>query len=165
MLKTAAIGLLAGLLFVSTSDARIDTSSRISTNGLGALKIGMTVTEAERAVGHQLNMSYLNSRECGTANVSPRLNVSILATYDVVARIYTSHRKLRTTRGIHKGSTIAEIKEAYPGARKRKHFYTGKPQYEFRSPGRRIVMETDGEQVTAISTGRYPEINYVEGCA
>jgi hypothetical protein len=165
MRKTAIAGLLASLLFVSLGEASIGTSSRISTNGLGALKIGMTLEEAEEAVGRQLKVSYLNSRECGSANVSARLNVSILLTYDVVARIYTAHRKLRTTRGIHRGSTIAEIKEAYPGARKRKHFYTGKPQYEYRVPGRKIIMETDGEQVTAISTGRLPEVNYVEGCA
>lgn len=150
------------LTAVPAAEARITRNSQISTKGLGPLKIGMSVGEAERAVGHRLNINYYNA-PCGVAGVSRRLGVSILVTGSIVARIYTHNSPLSTRRGIRAGSSIEALRSAYPGARWHRNIYTGYRQYVYRKPRRKIVFDTDNEQVTSISTGRVPEINYVEG--
>jgi len=75
----------------------------------------------------------------------------------------------RTAEGIGLGSTLAEAEAAYPGQlRIRPHQYVEDGHYaDLSGPNDMAIMfSTDNNDViTGISTGRTPQVFFVEGCA
>lgn len=162
-------GLLAqlavALLSVGTADAGLRYGDRISTAGLGPVEIGMTVSDASYVLGLDLDVSSFNP-PCGGAKLSGRFRVSALTTGDVIARIYIDTPVFATRKRVRIGSSVRTLRRRYRGLlRSAANFYTQRPQYWFRRGNRAIVFDTNRGRVSAISTGRYPEIRYVEGCA
>lgn len=161
--------------------AGFTNSSRLSELGLGPVRIGMTVDEAEEAAGESLKLSYNVGRgDCGSGEFSdgPRF-VAVMVISDVVRRIeaYIGYRKgrrirslTRTTRGIRIGSSEKSVVRKYGSLRREKHTYEPGGEYltyiSTRNNRYRIVFETnERNRVTGIRGGRTPEVGYVEGCA
>ena len=90
-----------------------------------------------------------------------------LFTGNLLARIYVGSRRYATRSGIRVGATEAEVYAAYPTKiHSVPHEYDPDGHYlEYRDGNRKVVFETNGQRVEQISTGRMPEIDYVEGCA
>jgi len=103
--------------------------------------------------------------ECTTATLGDK--VYGLFTGNLLARIYVGSRRYATRSGIRAGDTEAAVYAAYAGQIVTlSHDYDPDGHYlEIRDGNRKVVFETDGHRVEQISTGRMPEINYVEGCA
>lgn len=138
----------------------------ITFDGVSNVKVGMTVAQAERQIGHDIKPSYNVSPPCGTATLSKRHRVYALLDGKVIKRIDVRGTRFRTSRGVHVGDSVSTLRARYPGKLvATRNFYTGDPQYEQRSGRRKIVFFTNGRAVTEISTGTKPEIDYVEGCA
>ena len=103
-------------------------------------------------------------RSCRTATFGDKLYG--LFTGDRLARIYVGSRRYATRSGIRVGASEADVYKTYRGqVVARPHHYTAGHYLEIRDGNRKVVFETDGRRVVQISTGRRPEINYVEGCA
>jgi hypothetical protein len=110
----------------TTTKARFDESAVISSDGLGDLKIGMSLPEAKAVVGE--NAEYKTGspgqtdEACGfltlpvkdTATTFFRLDEQSKPIPDVLVEIAATNPAIKTDKGIHVGTTLAEFKQAHP---------------------------------------------------
>ena len=139
----------------------------VTFNSFGAVKIGMTVSKASKALGVKLvtveqgECRYYDAKR-GFKDVGFMVNDGTIARFDVFERGFA------TDRGAKVGDSEARIKRLYKGQYKvSKHFYTDGHYITVGMKGGKysIVFETDGKRVTNFQAGRSPEIGYVEGCS
>jgi hypothetical protein len=150
--------------------------TKVGPQGAGAVRIGMTLVEAQRATGQQF--ASLGEPQKGTdcsyavARRGPR-ELSFMLKGKRIVRVDVGPRSpVRTTRGVGAGATEAAVRRAYPrGLRTERHHYLPRGHYLVFTPAarelrnRRVIFETDGRKVTAIRAGRVPEVRFVEGCS
>lgn len=140
--------------------------------GIGPIKIGMTIQQAEVLAG-PARVERIEPRDaCGWAwFASAPVGISFMVTRDTLVRANVDVTGFRTRRGLGVGSTEADVLMNYsPNVRTRPHPYTG-PEGHYlivedpALPGFRIIFETDGKVVTSLRAGRLPEVNAIEGCS
>ena len=138
--------------------------ARISFAGLGAVKLGMTERQVETAAGRELAPA--GRRSCATAQFAYR--TFGLFSGNRLARIYVNSRRFATRRtGLRRDARTQRVLDAY-GTRVRRepHAYSDGEYLEVAHGNRKLVFETSPNgKVISISTGRRPEIDYIEGCA
>jgi hypothetical protein len=147
----------------------------VSESGLGALRAGMTIAEAAKAVGGSFSARPGEAKTCGYAvwreappNVLVMLDEGRVARVDIVR-----DSRIPTSKGARIGDTEARIKELYKGRvvvtpheYTDGHYLTVTPE-----PGSsedrnyRLVFETDGNRVLRYRGGKLPQVGYVEGCS
>jgi hypothetical protein len=143
--------------------------------GLGALRAGMTVAEAAKAVGGSFSARPGEAKTCGYA-VWPEAPPNVLVMLDEgrVARVdIVRDSRIPTSKGARIGDTEARIKELYKGrVAVTPHEYTdGHYLTVTPEPGNaearnnRLVFETDGNRVLRYHGGKLPQVAYVEGCS
>ena len=75
---------------------------------------------------------------------------------------------IATEQGARIGDSEQKILELYPGATVEPHAYEGPEGHYVRTRdaggGHGYVFETDGQKVTRFRAGRYPEVEWIEGC-
>jgi hypothetical protein len=171
------------------AQTQLTEQSKLVIDGIGPIRVGMTVAEAEttarvklvekggRAGGGgcyylwpQKGLQYL-----GLMAISNQENSPIDRTRDRIVRVdIFKGSSISTLSGAKIGDTEAQIMALYPGRIKvTSHQYTG-PQgghYLTYTPkdssdkNFRIVFETLKGRVTQFRSGKLPEVAYVEGCA
>ena len=139
-------------------------------DGIGAIRVGMTVDELRRAIG---NVPGANpTADCSyvrPASVPP--GVAVMLSHGQVARIDVDSAGVRTDAGVAVGDSAAKVAAAY-GARMTAtpHKYVSGGQYltvRSTSPAdslRRMVFETENGRVTRFRAGRVPEVEWIERC-
>lgn len=193
--KRFAYLFLAGLIFVVPFSiyygrkARLDTSdaaaaqtgtdsatahAALTDSSFGDIRIGMTLTELQSAIGTLGDTTKLN-RECDIVSASDpyRLppGVSITQVNGRVARIDVENDSIASDKGIRVGDTEAKVKEAYGNAViVEPHKYIDGHYLEIRSgtdsaTAKGIVYETDGKKVITFRAGFWDPVRWVEGCA
>lgn len=176
----APAAVCAGLTMAAAAaghDARpLTARTPIGASGVGVVKYGMTLRQAEAATGQDfapIGDGPVNS-VCWTVRVKGVRGLSFMLKGSRIARASTGYPPARnpTTEGIRIGSSEAAVKRAYRGRiRVERHFYDPEGHYLVHEPvrralrNRRIVFETDGRKVTGIRAGRLPEVGFVEGCS
>ena len=171
----AAAALVAVILApaVGGADARpLTPRSKVSTAGLGPVKIGMTVRQAERAGG---DLRWRGPALDGCRYLRPanrRIKASFMTIKRRIVRVDVSQPGIRTPSGFTVGSSERAVRRALAGRlRITRHEYVRGGYYlEFvprdrTDAGRRVIFETNGRSVTYIRAGRLPEVRYIEGCA
>jgi hypothetical protein len=163
MIRGAALAALA--LVAAAPAPRV-----LEPQGLGPVRIGMTVAAAERALGARLRPSDPTSdKNCSYFERRDRREKGVvyMVEHGRISRIDISEAGIRTARGIGVGSTIAQISKAY-GRTISSHpnTYGGEPEFELILSGHRFGLdfETENGRVSAMRGGRYPSVGYVEGC-
>jgi hypothetical protein len=168
-----SLSLLACLPPATASAQDLTPRSKLSTAGLGPIKIGMTKARAQRAGGVRLVWMGPALNDCRYMRPRDR---SIRAAFMVVdrriARVDVERRGIRTVSGFRVGDAEQAVRDHF-GDRLRitPHRYVEGGwylEYVPRDAGdrdRRVVFETDGERVTYIRGGKLPEARYIEGCA
>jgi hypothetical protein len=192
--STGVGGLLALMLLVSCSGKNAqqpstpsptvsasapDAAHQLRADGVGAVKVGMTVSEASKAIGSPLLTlqgkplpSTIATESCYyAASQSPTLKgVSFMLNQGKVVRADVADEgTIKTAAGLGVGATQAEVEKAYAGQvqvtpdkyiQKGKNLIVSPPN----QPENRIIFETENDRVTTIRAGRVPEVELVERC-
>lgn len=156
----------AALAGITATAVALPSGARLTTAGLGPVKIGMTIAQAERAGKRDITFEGGDANAlCATASLGS--NLFGLFSKGRLARIYVRSRNYATLKAIYVGDRQAKVLSRYgPSLKRSPHKYVPGGLYLKLTVGnRRLVFETDGRRVTQMSSGRKPEIDYVEGCA
>ncbi|ASQ46557.1 hypothetical protein [Legionella clemsonensis] len=157
---------------VNTALALTVNQWKLSPEGLGPLKIGMTLTEAAKIKGLQLSRNKPDVHEsegCYTKTLKGIKHVSLMISNGKIVRINISSPRFFTSKGAHVGDSEAKVQTLYNNQltvephryEESGHYLTSvvkKPQE------RAIRFETDGKKITRIYAGQDPEVYYVEDC-
>ena len=152
---------------------QLTANAKLSTAGLGPIRIGMIVEEAERVSGTRLvpddlgdNFCRYHNPERGPAGVSFMVSDGEIVRVDVFAGPFT------TLSGYGIGTTTAELTEAFGDqVRTEPHPYTDGEYVTFipideLDLDKRVIWETDVDGVVvAMRAGRVPYVELIEGCA
>lgn len=155
----------AGILTIAALAAFTPTD-RITKNGLGDIKIGMTIAQVGKEVGRTLDVQYLHDESCGNAVLGK--DISAIFAHGRLARIYVGTPRYKTRKGIHVGHHERDVYARYGRSVKAvpHHYVQGGFYLRVTTRRRRVVFETDASgRVDQISVGRIPEVDYVESCA
>jgi hypothetical protein len=163
---------VVGLLPATAGAAPVSSNSRITQNGLGSIRLGMTVDQAQRRTGQRIenNLFTPGDDSCGIAQLFPKsVGVNMQTTKSRIWVINVSEPGISTRSGVEVGDTVAALRRAY-GSRlhSEPNKYTPKARdYWVTFPrNRKLKFFTSARRVvTQISSGRKPEVDFVEGCA
>lgn len=136
----------------------------LAPDSLGAIRVGMTVADVERATGRSLIEGEYGFSSCQPWTLAGAPGgLGITTSYGKVVRIDIHSRRWTTTRGIRIGDPAWKVKRRY-GVRTRPHTYT-RGRYLITRGKHRFVFETSSRgKVTRFRAGRPPYVEYVEGC-
>jgi hypothetical protein len=154
--------------------AASDGAWTLRADGVGPVRVGMTLAEAAAAIPGGLADTSRLEHDCGIAKprTGPR-GLALMVVKDTVVRVEVadSGASIATALGARSGDSEARIRQLYPAARVQPHKYDPGAHYFIVIPGapadtiHRIVFETDGKVVRQIRGGLYPPVEYVEGCS
>lgn len=164
-------------LAISTvfAQAKLTNQSKVYINGIGSVRVGMTIAEASKAAGIRLRKNgYEPNASCFyvTPQGEPK-GIGFMVETGRISRVDVWESKSITTlKGAKIGDTEARIKALYPGQIQvtphkyvpNGHYLTFVPK-DAEDKNYRVVFETDGKRVTRFRAGQIPAVEYVEGCA
>lgn len=159
----------SALLVLATSagaGAALNDSAKLTPRGLGRIEVGMTERQVERVLGRDISLNNnAGGGRCATASLRHRSYA--LFTDGRLGRVTVGSPRYATGSGLRVGMPESSVKAEYGAkAKQSKHEYAPDGSYFKVTRGhRRLVFETDGAKITAVSGGRRPEVDYVEGCA
>ncbi|MBC8137392.1 MAG: hypothetical protein H8F28_16045 [Fibrella sp.] len=174
---TAAVATFA---FAQTAPFKpLTAQSKMAVNGIGPVRLGMTLAKAIDATQVSWKVEYAVSEgDCRYAHPenAPKgadgyPTLSFMVVDGVVVRAEVGRRGISTVSGVQVGDTEQKVKETYPGKIKvETHPYDDKGHYLIYTPTERkdakfrLIFETDGKVVTSYRAGRVPEVHWIEGC-
>jgi hypothetical protein len=188
VLMVGSILAIAYLMSPILAQPQLTEQSKVTIDGIGPIRVGMTVAEAEKSANVTLiekggragtGCYYLwpktGPQGLGLMVISRREEKPILRNQDRIARVdIFKNNRITTLRGAKMGDNETQIKALYPGQiRVTPHQYTGSQGGHYLTfmpkdatdQGYRIVFETLKGRVTQFRSGRMPEVEFVEGCA
>ena len=170
MVRFAVIAAAAALLAAAAPAAQDLSAWRITPDGLGPIRIGMSRAQVTRIVGAPLEGEEFTEGCIEMQAARGWRGVTFMFEEGRLTRISTGGPTgIRTPRGIVAGASEADVRRAYgPGLQREEHTYQDAPAAYltyWTVPGRRGVrFETDtARRVDTIHAGG-PSIAYVEGC-
>lgn len=163
----------------ASGQAKLTEQSKLAINGIGPIRVGMTVDEASRAAGIQLIKQHtveLNEYQC--SYLKPKgepEGISFMVTKGRIARVNINNKRITTIRGAKIGDTINRIISLYPGQIQIiKAPLTSRPEGNSKhltfvpkdadDKNYRIIFETTFDRVREFRSGKLPEVEFLEGC-
>lgn len=172
--------LLVSLALVSLAAPSWSAEAEIlSAFGLGPVRIGMSVPEAEKALGAALEVETIQDGDaCGYARRKDErdANIAYMVEDGRITRIDVSRprqagahqRPVVTEAGVGLQSTEEEVRKAYgPRLKAQPNKYDDRERdLTVDEPDRKraIVFETLNGGIGAFRAGVYPSVGYIEGC-
>lgn len=166
---------LSSLAILSVNaQTKLTDQSKLYINGLGPVRVGMSVAQASQAAGTQLvSLGEKPNSSCYYVGRPGELQkLGFMVTGNKISRIdIFRESRMTTLKGAKVGDTEAKIKSLYPGQiRVTKHKYTDGNYLTFvpkdyADRNYRVVFETDGQRVIQFRSGKLPEVEWVEGCS
>jgi hypothetical protein len=153
------------------TSAPASDSWRVSATGVGPVRVGMTLAEANEVIGGRLAAPEPLEPACDY--ITPRGlpgDVAFMIVEDRVARLDVRDSTVLTEAGARVGDSEAHVQSLYPGRiTVEPHKYVRGGHYLIVAvPGdtlHELLFETDGRTVTEYRAGRRPEVEWVEGCS
>ena len=143
----------------------------VSYDSFGPVKIGMTLTQASRALGVRVTRDVgYNGDDCYYATPKGDFKgIAFMMSGTRIVRIDVESGNYTTDRGAKIGDSEAQIKRLYKGAYKvsrHKYFDAGRYiEVEIKGGRYSMIFETDGKRVTTYRVGRPEQVGYVERCS
>ena len=149
-------------------------SWQLSSNGLGPIKIGMTLSQVQSITHQKLantkpDKFQAEDESCFYSQFTDKslAGISLMVSYKKIVRIDITSNEYATTKGIRIGDSESEVLKNYPGIKVIQHHYDQKGHYlTYPVPlkDRGIRFETSGGKVSLMYAGQAREIQYVEAC-
>jgi hypothetical protein len=141
--------------------------------GLGPVRIGMTLAQAEAALGGTARVDRIEPGDsCGHVVFSALPEgLSFMVAGDTVVRVEVRVPGVWAQGGGAVGMLETEVVARYSGRiRVEPHPYMAPEGHylvveDAAWPGLGMIFETDGSRVTNVRAGRLPEVELIEGCA
>lgn len=152
----------------------LSTASAVTATDIGPVTVGMTVEQAQAAAQTSLVVEPFDPACYYAGPSDPAFDgLSFTVTDDTIGSVDIFTATFATDRGIRVGATESEVLAAYPGqVTVDDHAYVEGGHYltvtHPDDSGHGLVFETDGtpsQTVTDYRAGRFPEVQYIEGCA
>lgn len=143
------------------------TSWRLSKNGLGPIRVGMTIRQIEERTGLTAERGY-GRRSCQTWTVTGVTGgIGLMTAYGKLVRVDVYRRPWQTKRGIRVGMKGSEVRRRHPNLRVARHPYVPPGRYLIvGGKPRRMIFETGPRgRVTSFRGGLSGPVGYIEGCA
>ncbi|MBD2511145.1 hypothetical protein H6G91_28500 [Nostoc muscorum FACHB-395] len=175
LLALACLTLVVSSLTVGTvaAQAKLTNQAKLFINGIGAVRVGMTVSQATKAAGTKLVGDPPNNNCYYVKPQNETKSLSFMVTKGRISRVdVRQNTQITTLKGAKIGDTEAQIKSLYPGQIKVTphkyvqggHYLTFVPK-DRADQNYRVIFETDGKRVTGFRSGKLPEVEFVEGCS
>lgn len=144
----------------------------VTGDGYAGVKFGMTVAQAEAALGDKLKAIGEGEGNCSYVEPQGAHKGALFMVVDgTIARIDVQETdKIVTDTGAKVGDSEQHVLGLYKGrTRVEEHQYLGPEGHYLLVLGpdgkAQIVFETDGKAVVSYRAGRQPEVEWVEGCS
>jgi hypothetical protein len=143
----------------------------VSHDRFGPVKIGMTLSQASRALGVRVtrDAGYEGSNCYYASPKGGFKGIAFMMSGRRIARIDIDSKDYATDRGAKIGDSEARIKRLYKGRYKvLRHSYVDDGHYievEMEGGKYSIIFETDGKRVGNYRVGKPEQVGYVEGCS
>jgi hypothetical protein len=170
-----------GVLSISAAFASLISASctaiaaaddwRITTAGYGPVKIGMSVDEAQQALGAKLvSEGPVDNPECHYLRPEPAVEgLWFMISKDRVVRIEVNAPGVVTRSGLGVGDNEDRVKELLPSVEVTPHKYVAPDGNDLtlwsRNRKAAVRFETLQGKVTSFYAGQVPQVEYVEGCS
>jgi len=161
------------VVFLAALPARMSQQDwRVTLRSYGPVRFGMTVGEASRVLGQELNADTTEScTYLAPASLRHRVNFMVIDGH--IARVDVDTVGVETRSGAHVGSTEDEVKQLYTGQiRVEPHPYTGPEGHylvyvprDSADTAFGMIFETDGRVVTSYRSGEHAAVQLIEGCS
>lgn len=149
----------------AANPARTVGEWEVTPTGIGSVKTGMSVEEAQVALHNELVVP-AKLAECAFLKTkSGPKGVSFMVEQRHISRVDVVSGATATSAGARIGDTEDKIKSLYTGIAVTPHKYTNGHYLTYSGDGGKIVFETDGSKVTRYRSGNTPAVEYVEGCS
>jgi hypothetical protein len=156
------------------SPAGLSAFSQVSTQGIGAIKIGMTIAQAAKVA--KIKLITENSDSTATCvyyqPAQKSLGVSFMVTDGIISRIDITNPQITTLSGAKIGNSENRIRAIYGNRIQTKsHKYLDRGHYlifvprDLKDRDRQIIFETDGSKIINWRVGKAKEVAWVEGCS
>lgn len=179
-LLIGTIVILAVWVTSVNAQAQLTENSKLALNGIGPIRVGMTVDEASKSAGVKLIKSGSggpDEYECSYVHpqVAPK-EIGFMVVKGRIARVDINNKRMTTLRGAKIGNSQEQIMKLYPGQIKvtPHHYVSAPPQNgkyltfvpkDAADKNYRLVFETSKNRVDRFRSGKLPEVEYIEGCS
>jgi hypothetical protein len=140
-------------------------SNALSAVGIGAIRFGMKLAEAELAAG-KATLPEPFDPVCSMVRFASLPKLRFMVEDGLVTRA-DAESGVENAVGVAVGDTLAQIRDKHPEAQVSTHKYDKNGHYvTFPSPDGRaaIILEESGGKVTKVRAGLQPAVAYVETC-
>jgi hypothetical protein len=173
-----SLAILGTSSFAVNAQARLTEQSKVTLYGIGSVRAGMTIKEAEKAASVRFVQIPSGGEEYKCFYFKPSggfSGVSFMVTKGRIARVDIENPRITTIGGAKIGDSEQRIKSLYLGQiQVTKHPYEGSSPdnghyliftpRESKDRSYRIIFETNKNRVTRYRAGQLPEVDYIEGC-
>jgi hypothetical protein len=161
----------------ASSQATLIERSKLALDGIGPIRVGMTVDEASQAAGVNLVRGYAPhgyEEFCSyfKSQGEPQ-GIHFMVTKRRIVRVDITNKQVTTIRGAKIGDTEEQILSLYPGQiRVVKNPLGGRGKNLILTPrdavnsNYRLIFETGRDnRVRSFRSGQLPQVEYIEGCS
>ena len=138
----------------------------LSASGVGAVRFGMTLAQAEQASAGKALLPESFDPACSMVRVPALPRLRFMVEQGIVTRA-DADAGVENAVGVAVGDTLASIRARHPEARLTAHKYDTNGHYlSFPSADGRaaIILEESGGKVIKVRAGLQPAVAYVETC-
>ncbi|MFC5479566.1 hypothetical protein [Massilia suwonensis] len=141
-------------------------ANSLSAEGIGPIRFGMTLAQAEQASGGKAALPEPFDPACSMVRFSTLPKLRFMVENSIVTRA-DADTGVANAVGISYGDTLEQIRSRHPEAQVSAHKYDENGRYvSFPSADGRaaLILEVTGGKVTKIRAGLQPAVAYVETC-